>query len=566
MLSPTFFLLISSALVGFTAGNNITFDIALVPAIQVALPAFTLSSVVKLPGSFLNETLQTVSPGSNFTGFEDGNGLIAHSGERVVGVVDPQTGETTFYPNYEALEPIIGPTGENNATYINNQAIFPQDDTVVNAISGLTLYSAVHFRNGTEPQPEPWIYHVVAQRLVSVENTSFPILGPGSTAILGFGAKGTLVSLNYLWHPAKQSTTVSPLSVKEIYTAITAQLQPAASFGPLNVTSVDISYYDSGSKFIQPVYAFTATRRTSGNITEDVTISGYVPIGKSALEPLPDLTTPPKTIPPVVPSPNSQKSRTRSLISRIFGNLYKRGPTVTVGRYVIRDSQKEWVTSAHNFWSNLGSSTVNFVNAQYYWAYSWLYTTNKEQFVNSVNIALTEAHGNWHLFETSGSGDFVTINDIPSLDIPATGFGPGAGGHLAYWVIHSCEVIPSETDYPGQPYHSFDYWWSIFNGLHAVMGYRTEMYINDGVTTPFAKAISKGVAVVPAWMSAVLNDKAWYSSSSKYTQTYFDGNRNIKEPFGRASSITVCGHTNDLVWNLENLGRPGSLCEWWYNN
>jgi hypothetical protein len=32
-------------------------------------------------------------------------------------------------------------------------------------------------------------------------------------------------------------------------------------------------------------------------------------------------------------------------------------------------------------------------------------------------------------------------------DIPSTGYGPGAGGSLAYWILHSCEVIPTPTDY-----------------------------------------------------------------------------------------------------------------------
>lgn len=554
--------LIIIALANSASGcNNITFDISLVPEISVALPAFTLGSSVKLPTTFLDETLQSVSPGSKFSG------SVAKCDNRVIGVVDPDTGETTFYPNYEALRPIVGPVGDHNSTYLTNPAIFPQDATLVTAIPGPTLYSTRHVKNGSEPTPVPLIFHVIAQRLIPVENTTFPILGPGSTGILGFGANGDIQSLNHLWHPAKESSIVSHLGVKQIYTAIAAQLQPAALLGRINVTSVDVVYYDSGLKFIQPVYTFSATRQKSGNNTEDVTISGYVPVGKSALEPLPDLTAPPKTIPPTTPDQNTQcPPQNQSLVSRSSRTLHKRLPTVTVGRYVIRDSEAEWVTSANNFWSNLGSSTVNFINSQYYWAYPWLYTTNKEQFVNSVNIALTEAHGNWHRFRTSPTGDRVYINDNPTLDIPATGFGPGAGGQLAYWVIHACEVIPSETDYPTQKYHSFDYWWSIFNGLHSVMGYRTEMYINDGVTTTFAKAIGKGVAVVPAWMAAVLNDKAWYSSSSKYTQTYFDDNRNMKEPFGRASSITVCGHTNDVIWNVENLGRPDFLCEWWYEN
>jgi len=125
---------------------------------------------------------------------------------------------------------------------------------------------------------------------------------------------------------------------------------------------------------------------------------------------------------------------------------------------VIRDSEAEWVASANNFWSNIGSSTVNFVNARYYWACPYLFTINKERFVNSVNITLTEVHGNWYCFGTSLGGDRVCINDNPALDIPPTGYGRDAGGNLAYWDIHAFEVIPSETNYPTQKSKSYDYW------------------------------------------------------------------------------------------------------------
>jgi hypothetical protein len=123
-------------------------------------------------------------------------------------------------------------------------------------------------------------------------------------------------------------------------------------------------------------------------------------------------------------------------------------------------------------------------------------------------------------------------------------------------------VIPSETDYPSAPLTTFNAWWHIFQGLHAVVGYRTEMYIADGVTTPFGGWIGEGVPVVTAWLSAVHGDSAFYGSNP----TYFDGNRQMTEPLGRASTIYVCGHLNDVVWNTANLGAATCLTETWYNN
>ena len=96
------------------------------------------------------------------------------------------------------------------------------------------------------------------------------------------------------------------------------------------------------------------------------------------------------------------------------------------------------------------------------------------------------------------------------------------------------------------------------------MGYRTEMWIGDGVTTPFGQAVGNGVSVVGAWMNAVLNDQSSYAPSKG--NTYYDGNRGIDEPMGRASSVSVCGHTDDVVTDIENLGRPGCLFEWWDDN
>lgn len=40
----------------------------------------------------------------------------------------------------------------------------------------------------------------------------------------------------------------------------------------------------------------------------------------------------------------------------------------------------------------------------------------------------------------------------------------------------------------------------------------------------------------------------------------------INEPYGRAAAVAVCGHGDDLVTDIENLGRPGCLEMWWYDN
>lgn len=486
-------------------------------------------------------------------------------------VVDLATGETTFYPRYEGLNPSFEIGTERNKTYIDNPDLFPHDDLAINVIQGPSLYGAVHTQNSNESNSAPYLSHVFAQRIVQLDQNSLRVRGPGSKAIFGFGANHTLQSFNYLWHPASHNSTIQPASTQQIHDAIIAQLQPAATLGPLTVDAVEACYYDSAVNHIQPVYWFSATRNltSSGNGTQfNARISGYVAAGSHTLEPLPDLTAPPPDgAPPSFPSasnggqnPPPQRIPRRSR----YGQLDKRASTVTVGRYVIQQDDPGWLTSATNFWPALykyTSGKVNFVSQGFYWAFPWLYTTNAAQFANSVNLLLTEGHGNWHEFSTyqKEGSSVVHITDIPS-----TGYGGGAGGSLCYWILHSCEVIPSNTDYPSDPYSSFDVWWSVFNGLHSVMGFRTEMWIDDGVTTPFGQAVGNGVSVVGAWMNAVLNDQTWYAPSTK--NTYYDGNRKMDEPMGRASSVSVCGHTDDVVWDVENLGRPGCLFEWWYDN
>jgi hypothetical protein len=489
------------------------------------------------------------------------------------------------FPSYQNLQPAAQINTDAIHTYLGNTDLFPKDDTILAPVPGQQLVGSTHTADGTgdivSTPPELYLVTALVQRTVHVdeENQEFVIRGPGSSAVFSFSSGNDLTALTYQWNSAQKKGTVAPRSSDDAYNAILAQLQSAGQVSPVVVNTVEPCYYDSGANFIQPVYYFTATmgNPSAGNKT-NARIFGYVPLGSTALETLPDLQHPGDVTPPAEPAvaaphpiiPHPIITPPHLPIHPIKvreSEVEERGavPTVTVGRYVVRNDNPAWVASANNFWNQLVACSawvprlVTFINAQYYWAYPFEFTTEKETYIDSVNLALTEVHGNWDYFTTYQNwGDGVSISDIP-----ASGYGAGAGGHLAYWILHSCEVIPSAADYPANWLQSFSAWWHVFNGLHAIVGYRTEMWIADGATGPFACAIARGASVVGAWLNSVHSDKAYTPSPGN---TYFDGNRQINEPMGRASTIFVCGHADDVVWDLENLGRPGCLQELWYNN
>jgi hypothetical protein len=127
-------------------------------------------------------------------------------------------------------------------------------------------------------------------------------------------------------------------------------------------------------------------------------VFGYVSIGAAA-EPLPELGVPqgepPSYAPAEIASGHGQPAAAAD---------------PTVGRYVVRNDSADWVNSANSFLSGLQTanffgSPIPFTNSQYYWAMPFEYVSNKDSFINSVNIALTESHGNWGVFSTRDNQD-----------------------------------------------------------------------------------------------------------------------------------------------------------------
>ena len=526
-----------------------------IPAVTKAMPLLELGQPVRASTDLIERLSRTGSPNAKVK--EMKGALALYDGKRLVAFVDAKTGESRVFPTLEGLKPGTGLAKRASAVaaqYARDKSLFPEDATRPVALAPTTLMAAQRPRKGRRTPGKEYLAYVRIQRQVE----GAPVWGEGTRAALAVAGDNAVHAFSHRWRPAQRATTmVEPHPRAQIAEAILAQLKRVPASSNVRVDRVTVGYYDGGGKFLQPVYRFEATvipppleneRRRPANQH----VFGYVSVGD-----------PPESLPvlgarvgkpPVEPPPQKTKAAK--------GAARKKNPASpgdpSVGRYVVRNDNSGWVTSANEFFgglqlaSTLFGSGITFTNKQYYWAEPRLFTTEKNSFINSVQVGLNEVHGNWWLFSTrDNSHDLVSLSDIPS-----SGYGSGSGT-LKYWIIHSCEVIPTQTDEAT----SFDVWWDIFNGLRAVVGYRTEMWINDHVTGKFGLYIGLGAAFVPAWLNDIASDDSYDDGA-----TYFDDNRGITEPMGRSSAVVVCGHTDDIVSQVGSLGRATCLTEWWFNN
>jgi Family of unknown function (DUF6345) len=538
---------------------NINFPPDLIPLVNESLPVFNLGDAVLAPRSFVNSILHNVVPDCELKECEEDGTLTAHvkDSDTVVGFVDSCTGESHVFPLFENLTPSCSglkdlATQEAEKLACRDDLFPTQESERVIALPPIILSRSNNTVNGNATEPEDTLAYVQFQRQIN----GYPVRGPGTQALIAVAGDKSIKALTHRWRSASHcDKEVCPHTREKVVDSILCQLSKLAKNGEnLAVQKVSVVYYDGGLKFLQPVYRFegTITPPTDARVDRPTSIGfvGYVSIGEE-VEPLPDLSQSPEQSP--IHPPTRRRSRTR--------NIPRKHTDPTVGRYVVQNDSSCWVESANSFWNNLqqGSaiSGIPFTNPnQYYWAQSFMYTSDKNSFVNSVNIALTEAHGNWWYFTNYQNwGDGVELSQIGT----AGGYGANAGGSLAYWILHSCEVIPTQVDEST----SFDVWWNIFRGMHSVVGYRTLMTICDQVTSLFGKCVGVGAPVVPSWFQAVLNN-ADYSSPNDIQD--FNDNRKIYEPRGRASSVSVCGHADDAATYVEGLQNPSCLWEYWLNN
>ena len=559
-----------ATLVG-TATASLTFDEKLIPKVDAALPIFSLKAPVQVPEDLFLSFVRASSPNLKLTEDSKNNLQLGYDRDILVSLVNRTSGATTIYPNLQELKPVKDIDVGLAQKYIKDPNMFPRDDTKFSIVIGSRLLGT-NQRKGEKPtSPLAYLAHASVQRKISAGGRDIPVCGPGSRASFGFGADGQVHSLSYQWNPAAlASDRVKPIPAEQIYKSISKQLSSYAESRAVKVDAVDLCFYDSGLKYMQPVYQFRATLNADQlpgiNKTAPSHILGYISVGKTALEDIPSLSSPRKGVDPGNPfqSPKPQNSaspgRRRSLTERAIGS------TVNIGRYVVRDDSGGFVQNARDFWGGLGgpgglwflSPVATFVDKQFYWSKPFLFTSDKDSFINQVHVAHVEAHGAVHLFTTEKS----CCDTVSLADIPSTGYGGGAGGILAYWTIHTCSFIPTTDDFSAADSNlAWDPWWPVFNGIHAVTGARTHTYIQDDVMEKFGIALSLGASYVGAWLGAM-----YVTYHDRGDPTYFDDAVKKTQPLGRASAVFVTGHVNDNVLQLGNLGRPGQLSMMWYAN
>lgn len=528
---------------------NINLTPDMIPTIQNPMPVFKLCDQVEVCSDYLSGIVKNVAPSAELTAFGTNGASAAFDGDRLVAFVRPDTGESRVFPSFECLKPgndLISKAAAAAQDLLSDTSLFPKDDTTLIALPPTTLSGSKSTCQGNATAPESFLGFVKLQRQVN----GIPVEGPGTQATIAVDEDGCIKAFAHRYKPAFiTDQTITAKCPEEIVEAIKQDLADTCSRVNVSITNVVVSYWDSGNNFLQPVYSYQGGVQ-SANTTDHSQLTGSVSIG-----------TAPEAIQPA-PAQNYPANAPAGFYRKRDFRFTRTPRTVdpTIGRYIVRADSLEWIDSATAFYSNLQlatsfGSSLTFTDSQYLAADPTMFVSQKNSFINTVQIALNEVHGDWGEFTTYRNyGDIVTLAEIAA----AGGLGSNAGGCLAYWILHSCEVIPTQTDETT----SFDVWWGIFHGLHSVVGYRTEMYIGDEVTTNFGLWLGLGAAVVPAWFLELATNSLYGGSDA----VYLDTNRNIDEPLGRPSSVSVCGHTDDTANDVAGLGDPKCLFELWLDN
>ncbi|TEB23746.1 hypothetical protein FA13DRAFT_1401431 [Coprinellus micaceus] len=577
-------------------------DPDLIPALDEPLPVFSLGEPSFIPDDWLESVVGHTGKKPKFVKrSSDDPKVYIYDGDEVVGFVDKSTGETRVFPDYGTLKPCDKPVDINKALSLFEKGsdAFPADDTGIELTRGSSLQggevadapptegSGSNYRRWNDtvipPAASPDLTYLTlgtVTRSVKVGDQTFPVCGPGSQASFGVGPENKVVSLSYQWKPATKTNKLQhALPAGHIAEYIQAALEPKVVLTQaegIKVYHVDTCFYDSGVSYLQPVYRVLAEPYDHTNTTADdrKKFVEYIPIDGDGAETIPSGEGTANVAGGASPDePSTSDNTRRSFLNYFEARQGLTAPTITVGRYVVRNDSDGFVEDARNFWTSLSTSpTYNFVNSQYYWAFDWLYKENAQSFVNSVDLALTEAHGGFHRFSTyKGSAAEKDGGVHIPADLPTDGFGPisnSGKGKLSYWFIDACEVIPSSFDFqaiddPNPQRRAFDPWWPVFRGgIHAVVGWRTSALFSDNTASRTAAAIALGRPVVSAWLDAAHTDPAY-----KNKPTYTGGGTGIEDwPLGRAAAVFRCGRASDKVVDRQNLGAPTCLSIRYWNN
>lgn len=155
--------------------------------------------------------------------------------------------------------------------------------------------------------------------------------------------------------------------------------------------------------------------------------------------------------------------------------------------------------------------------------------------IETVNVACTWPVGDQggHMFYTDGMANNRGPVNVSS-DISPNGFGPEAGGQLAWWIIRADKVVqPFNSNYDPR---ANDRWNGVLNGMHGILGYYGAVNFHDvAMMKAVGRAIGSGQGAASAWTTS-----------------------------NTASTAAVrCGHEEDVIFDVSAVGVSDFLAWFW---
>jgi hypothetical protein len=402
------------------------------------------------------------------------------------------------------------------------------------------------------------------------------VYGRGSRALIAVANDQSVTGALRRWRTASLGERIKPtMNAAQVRADIVRQLAPYASNGThATVDLIELAYYDGNANYLQPVYRFAATLTPAQKGAANTRIAGYVPVG-AALEPIPDLAAASSEEKPSTsngpPAASGRPQMTMEMAGGVGGVS-----SISVGEFANADwpNSSAYLDMANSFLSGLNTGHVfapgepPFNRTIWWTAYSWqLNSPSSKQWMNAVNVAYTEPHGDWWLNTAlRNNADFWYINKIGTGGNP--GFGAAAGGSLATWVIMSCEVVPSYYDLQnqiggnGNGGGAFTPWWPVFQGLHNVIGFRTEMlYPDDALQFGFGEDAAFGGDINAAWFNEVAaND----GNDGTYQSQHLNGNPQVH--WDRASTMIDGRDLGQSIYSVGAQSASSTLWNFWMGN
>jgi hypothetical protein len=544
-----------------------------VPSIPAQMRIYKLAPT-RVPVAFLNEKLAAIRlPALRM----EGRGLVARSArgaadlDRVRAFADVATGDTHFLPNFNDLlqQPRLA-LPINRLRSIGSAALtdprfIPRDVTTARIGDAITVSGGATSRG-----PTPASMHAEPRRLLTIVPAiryagGFRVYGRGSHAAVSLSNNGLLAGALRHWRTASLDQPMrTSLTPDQVRANIVRQLRPSVARRGTRATvdKIEVAYYDANARYLNPVLRFEATISSSDNSVSNSRIGGYVPLG-TPREPIPDLAAP-----PAGPRPGVTRARSAGKPRGAMGAAPIAGD-ISLGEFANQDwtTSNAYLSMANSFLGGL-SSGVQPVSRTIWWtAYPWqVVGSSAQQWMNGVNVAYTEPHGNW-LYNTTQSNccDPWSVPNIGTSGNP--GYGAAAGGVLATWVIMSCEVVPSMYDRQneeggsGNPDTAFDAWWGVFQGLHNVIGFRTEMlYPDDDLNFWFGWDAARGGDVNAAWFDEV----GAIANYGTYTSQHLIGSPQVH--WDRASTMVDGRNLGQSIFSVVPQSASGTLWNFWMNN